>query len=140
MSGAAMRIISTVMHGIFDYSIGVLLIIAPWLLGFADHAAATWIPVVLGTALILYSFFTDYELGLVRIISMPVHLALDAAVGILLVLSPWAFTFAGHTGVPHMVFGVILVGAALLSKTKPLDTVHGHVSPTHAPGGPNESR
>ena len=35
-----MRFIPTQIHGGLDYLIGVILIIAPWLFGFADGSAA----------------------------------------------------------------------------------------------------
>ena len=43
-----MRFLSTRVHGMMDYLTGGLLIIAPWLFGFADGSAAQWVPVVLG--------------------------------------------------------------------------------------------
>ena len=46
-----MRIISTRIHGIIDYLTGLLLIVAPWLFGFANGGAAQWVP-VLGLAVL----------------------------------------------------------------------------------------
>ena len=102
---------------------GALLIVAPWLFGFADapDEAATWVPVVLGLGVIAYSLLTDYELGVARKIPMPTHLMLDLGGGVLLALSPWLFGFSEWVWVPHLVFGILEIGAALVTKKAPTD-------------------
>ena len=116
-----MRFIPTRIHGVLDYLVGIVLIIAPWVLGFGDEGgAATWVPVALGAAAIVYSLLTDYELGLVKIIPMPVHLGLDMASGALLAVSPWLFGFADRVWVPHVVFGLIEIVVPLLTQTTPM--------------------
>src|SRR3954463_11496548 len=89
-----MNLIPTRVHGFLDYTVGLLLIVAPWLLGFSHHGIATWLPVILGAGAIGYSLFTCYELGLVKAIPMPAHLTLDAMSGLLLAASPWIFGFS----------------------------------------------
>jgi hypothetical protein len=116
-----MRFIPTRVHGMVDYAMGVLLIVAPWLLGFAAWGAETWVPAILGVAVIGYSMFTDYELGLLRTIPMPTHLALDAGSGVLLAASPWLFGFAGLVYLPHLILGLAEIGAALTTHTTPAD-------------------
>ena len=83
-----MRFIPTRIHGVLDYLTAGVLIAAPSVLGFRKGDARTWLPIALGVGTIAYSVFTDYELGLVKVIPMPVHLALDAANGALLSASP----------------------------------------------------
>jgi hypothetical protein len=102
-----MQFIPTRVHGIIDYLVGVFLIAAPWLLGFADGGAAQWLPVFLGAAAILYSLLTDYELGVARLIPVHVHLLLDALSGMLLLASPWLFGFADAVALPHVVVGTM---------------------------------
>lgn len=114
-----MRFIPTRVHGMMDYLIGVLLIAAPWLLNFARGGAETWVPVVIGAATILYSLFTNYEMGVVHSISMPAHLMMDAGAGIFLALSPWLFGFATFVWIPHLVIGLIEVLAALTTERVP---------------------
>ena len=55
-----LRFIPTRMHGVIDYLMGALLIVAPYLLGFADGTAAQWIPQIVGAALIGAALLTDY--------------------------------------------------------------------------------
>jgi hypothetical protein len=101
-----MRILSTKVHGILDYLVGVILIAAPWVLGFAQNGAETWVPVILGAGAILYSLLTNYEMGVSKTISMRTHLALDIASGILLAASPWIFNFNDYVYLPHLVLGL----------------------------------
>jgi hypothetical protein len=113
------RFIPTRIHGIADYLLGLLLVAVPWLFGFADGGAETWVPVVLGVGVVLYSLLTDYELGLVRRIPMRTHLMLDLAGGVVLAASPWVFGFADRVWLPHLVFGLLEIGAALFTRTRP---------------------
>ncbi len=122
-----MRFIPTRTHGVIDYLTGALLVAAPYLLGFADGTAAQWVPQILGAALVGASLLTDYELGVVRVIPMPVHLVLDVAAGALLAASPWLFGFADRVFWPHLILGLLEVGAGLTTRTTPA-TVPGTAS------------
>ena len=117
----AMRFIPTRIHGILDYLMGALLIAAPWLFGFAEGGAETWVPVVLGVGALLYSLLTDYELGVMRRIPMSTHLGLDLAAGLLLAVSPWLFGFSDDVWAPQLVLGLLEVGAALTTRRVPAD-------------------
>lgn len=114
-----MRFIPTRIHGVFDYLIGALLIVAPWLLGFAQGGAETWVPVVIGAAVIVYSLLTNYELGVVKVIPMRTHLWLDGIAGAILLLSPWLFGFEYRVFAPHLIIGLIAIGAALFTRKVP---------------------
>ncbi len=56
-----LRFISTRTHGVLDYVVGALLIVVPYILGFADGTAAQWVPQVLGLVAIGGALMTDYE-------------------------------------------------------------------------------
>ena len=114
-----MQLIPTRIHGIMDYLMGLVLIAAPWLFGFADEGPAMWVPVTLGAGVIAYSLVTDYELALARLLPMPVHLALDAAGGLLLAASPWIFGFSDRVWIPHVAFGLLELGAAAMTRHQP---------------------
>jgi hypothetical protein len=117
-----MKIIPTRVHGILDYGVAAMLIIAPWLFGFARGGAETWIFVGLGVGTIVYSLFTDYERGVFKTLSMPAHLKLDFANAILLMLSPWILGFSEYVWVPHVVFGLLELGVTLMSRATPYET------------------
>jgi hypothetical protein len=114
-----MRFIPTKVHGVMDYIMGILLIASPWLFDFNRGGMETWIPVILGVGALVYSVMTDYELGLTRTLTMPTHLTLDLVSGILLAASPWIFGFADHVYLPHLVLGIIEIGASLMTKREP---------------------
>ena len=117
--GHTTRFISIRVHGLLDYLVGLLLIAAPWVFNFARGGAETWVPVALGAGALLYSLFTDYEFGVAKRLPMGTHLTLDLLSGILLAASPWLFGFSEFVYVPHLVLGVLEVGAALMTKTTP---------------------
>lgn len=102
-----------------DYLMGLLMILLPWLLDFAAGGAETWIFVILGAGMILYSLLTDYELGVAPVIPMRVHLILDMAAGALLALSPWLFGFADYVYWPHVIVGVLEILAGLMTHRVP---------------------
>jgi hypothetical protein len=123
-----MKLLSTKIHGILDYIVGILLIAAPWLFGFAGEngqsqqngekvlGAETWVPVILGISAIVYSLFTNYEYGFVsRKISMKTHLTLDFISGIFLAASPWVFGFNEFVYLPHLILGILEIGAAAMT-------------------------
>jgi hypothetical protein len=116
-----------------DYLVGVLLIAAPWLFNFDRGGAETWVPVLLGASVIVYSLFTDYELGAVRRLAMPTHLMLDLGGGILLAASPWLFGFSEYVWEPHLIVGLIEIGTSLMTRRVP-DTGHraAHHRAAHA--------
>jgi hypothetical protein len=117
-----MRFIPTKIHGILDYLMSVVLVTSPWLFSFEDEGgslgktAKTLVPLLLGIGTFAYSLLTKYEFGALRKITMRTHLALDLVAGILLAVSPWLFGFADQVYLPHLVLGILEIGAALLTK------------------------
>lgn len=126
-----MRFLETWIHGYLDYIVGLLLIAAPWMFGFAAGGVETWVFVLLGAGAIIYSLFTDYERGVWRRISMRTHLTLDLVNGTLLAASPWLFGFADYVWSPHLIFGLLEIVVALVTKTVPGTerSVHRHKTP-----------
>ena len=118
-----MRFIPTQVHGVLDYLTAGVLIAAPSVLGFREHGMHTGLPRALGVGTIGYSLLTDYELGLVKIIPMPMHLTLDAANGALLAGSPWLFGFAEEVSKPHLGLGLFELVVRASSRATPTRTV-----------------
>jgi hypothetical protein len=114
-----MRFLPARVHGVIDYLWGLGLLASPWAFGFADSGAPRWVAVVFGVGAIAYSAVTDYELGLVRLVPIRLHLGLDEFAGALLAASPWILGFADRVYGPHLAFGVFAVVASLITRTEP---------------------
>ncbi len=115
-----LRVIPTSVHGILDYLASGVNLAFPALLELDDEQAAALIPRLDGTAGAAYSLITDYELGLLKVLPMPVHLTFDAAKGALLASSPWLFGFAKNGPrywLPHVLIGTADILAAMTTKT-----------------------
>jgi hypothetical protein len=110
--------ISTRVHGIIDYLMAAVLIVVPFAFGFGvGNSAALWVPVVIGIVLLMTSLITRYELSVVKIVPMAVHLGADILAGLVLILSPfWLFGFSDQIWVPHVVLGVAEIGVPLLTR------------------------
>ncbi len=117
-----MRFVPTRIHGVADWLLGGLLIVIPWVLGFARGGAETRVLVALGVTGLLVTFFTNHEYGVMRKIPMIGHLWVDGLSGLLLAASPWVFGFADAVWIPHVVLGLTEFIAALVTKTVPPDT------------------
>lgn len=119
------RFIPTRVHGWLDYIVAIALIFAPTIFGFTNvGGAAVAIPMILGVLLFLYSLFTRYEDGLVKVIPFPIHLIIDLVAAAFLALSPFIFNFAKHAPnvwVPHLVVGILVILVVLFSQTQPRD-------------------
>lgn len=126
------RPISSRMHGMLDYPAGAALIAAPWIFGFSDvGGAAVAVPVVLGILILVQSLATDYEFGVVGIVPLRLHLLVDVLGGAFLALTPIIFGTTDQglgAWLPHVVVGVALVFAGLLTEPEPglRRARHGH--------------
>ena len=114
-----MRVLPTKIHGAIDYIVSFFLMASPWLFDFGTGAAETLTIVIAGVIAFIYSFCTNYELGIIKVISMDTHLMLDAGLGLFLIASPWIFGFYSQVYLPHMIFGVFAIVASLISKKIP---------------------
>jgi hypothetical protein len=112
--------ITSRMHGMLDYPAALVLIASPWIFGFHDvGGAAVAVPIIVGVIALLQSPLTDYELGIVDMIPLRMHLAMDVVAGFVLAISPWLFGFADegtNAWLPHLVLGLLLLGAGALTR------------------------
>jgi uncharacterized membrane protein len=121
-----MKIISRKAHAIIDYVVGVLLIAAPWIFKFSDVPAAKWTAIIVGVMILVMSMVTDYEGGGKKVLSMGTHLTMDVAAGIFLAVSPWLFGFHDDVYLPHLIVGILEIGAGLMTERTSQHS-HGHI-------------
>lgn len=79
--------------------------------------------------------FTDYEGGARKVISMSTHLTMDVIAGIFLAASPWLLNFNEQVYLPHLIVGILEIGAGLFTETESQHAGHHHydrgISPSH---------
>ena len=114
-----MKIINTKLHGLLDYFYAILILAAPFIFGYHDNETAAYICYFFGTILLISSVCTNYEFGLVKVLPMRFHLAIDAIGGILVMASPWMFGFSDVVFLPHVILGAIDLIVVLLSQSAP---------------------
>jgi hypothetical protein len=85
-----MAMISTKTHGTLDYLVGAAITALPQLLKCKKPAARIF--ELAGTGAAAYSMFTDYERGLVKVLPMEGHLAMDTASGLALMAASLMLT------------------------------------------------
>ena len=73
------------------------------------------------------ALMTDYELGASRQIIMRTHLTIDLISGALLAASPWLFGFNEYVWEPHLILGILEIGASLFTKTVPSRERRAHL-------------
>lgn len=115
-----MKMIPRFYHAVADYLCGVLLLLAPNLLGFADvGGAAVWVPRIVGLLILGQAMVTDYELGLMKLMPIAMHLMNDHVVGAFLLAAPWLFRFSALR-VPTLTLTVVgLLVLGLTAMTQP---------------------
>ena len=130
---ASLRVLPTKIHGALDYIVGIALILAPNIFGFDGMGGAqVLLPRALGVVLIVYSIFTNYEWGLVKMLDMRYHLVVDFLAALLLAASPWLFGFSNQTAthwLPHFVVGLAVIVVVAISQTAPGMSTTGQGSP-----------
>lgn len=112
-----MRFIPSFLHGLLDYVTGLTFIVIPWLFGIPRHTLSASLFIALGVITLIYSFFTKYELGVIRAIPFRVHLVFDLVAGLLLATAPWLFGFADAPKLvgPHVAFGLFAICVAAVT-------------------------
>lgn len=114
------RPITSRMHAMLDYPLGVVLILAPWIFGFSDvGGAAVVVPIAVGALAIGQSLITDWELSIADIVPLPMHLTMDVLAGVVLAVSPFVFGFSDegtNAWLPHVLAGLGLIAAGLMTQ------------------------
>jgi hypothetical protein len=83
--------ISPKLHGILDYLSVPLLLAAGPLIGFDGQPAE--ITATLAGVVLVYSLFTAYPLGLVKMIPFPMHRVIDIVLAAAMILSPFILKY-----------------------------------------------
>ncbi|MEM1199767.1 MAG: hypothetical protein AAGI06_10700 [Pseudomonadota bacterium] len=112
-----LRFVTRSIHAYLDYPVALSLMAAPFLLGLgASHPLAFWLAVVTGAAAFVLTVFTDHHLGLVRVLPYSLHLAVDLAVGLVFVATPFILGFKGIDAWYYLLNGAAVLTVVSLHK------------------------
>jgi len=120
-------------HAMIEPVVALLLILAPFILGFSDNETATIVSIVAGVVVLLTGMTTRWSLSLVKLIPLDVHRMLDLGLGVLLILAPFVLGFSDES-TPTIFLIVVGLGeivAALATRWHPEDDL---AADRHRPG------
>ena len=115
--------IPTAFYGVLNYIIAFTLIASPWLFGLKDVSSAAFLmPLYIGWLQLIMAIFVNNETGFVKQFPMRIHLALDVAMGFILAVSPWLYTFSTKAFWPELLIGGLLFFLGIFTKKSPFTT------------------
>lgn len=101
-------------HVLIEYAVGVLTIVSPFLLSFDDDAAKI-VAVLIGAGILVLAVVSDAPTGLARTLPAASHVVLDYVLGLLLIVVPFVFGFAGDDTAATAYFIALGVGYVVLA-------------------------
>lgn len=101
-------------HVLLEYGIGLLTILSPFLLSFDDDAAQI-VAVLIGVGILVLAVVSDAPTGLARTLPTASHVVIDYVLGLLLIVAPFVFGFAGDDTVATAYFIALGVGYVILA-------------------------
>lgn len=112
-----MKFVTKQIHAYLDYPVAVALIVLPYLLGLgSSNPLALVVSVVTGVAAFILTLLTDHQLGVIKVIPYKGHLIVDALVGIVFVVTPFAFSFEGLDAYYYWINGGTVLTVVSLHK------------------------
>ena len=113
----SIRFITKDIHAYLDYPVAAGLVAMPFLLGLGlSSPLAFWFSVATGIAALVLTILTDHHLGLLRVLPYKLHLAVDAMVGAVFVIAPFALGFTGLDALYYWVIGATVLVVVGLHK------------------------
>jgi hypothetical protein len=103
------KVIKPAQHGILDYALAFLFLLAPSIFNFPDNAAT--LSYVVGVAYLGTSLITRYPLGVWKVLPFPTHGVIESVMAAAWVVAPWLFGFSGHDAARNF---FVIAGVGLL--------------------------
>ncbi|WP_428328287.1 SPW repeat domain-containing protein [Mucilaginibacter sp.] len=115
--------IPTAVYGVLNYILALTLIASPWLFNLVDiSSAALFFPIYIGWIQLIMAIFVKNETGFIKQFPMRVHLVLDVAMGFILMVTPWVYTFSSKAFWPELLMGGALFFLGIFTKKSPFTT------------------
>ena len=114
-------------HAVTDYSYIPTVAAAPELFGFADDPRAARAARVFAGTILVSTFFTRAEWGVVRVMPYKAHVTIDAAAGVAALLAPWVCGFADNRAARNtfLAMGVAGLVVGLISRPEEMQPQDG---------------
>lgn len=111
--------LSTRLHGIMDYALGVVLIGVGSTMPGGLGGTPGMVLAITGVIAILNALMTNFEMGVLKKMQIPMHLWLDGIVGLMVAVSPWLLSFDQDVWLPHVIVGAFIIVTAFFTDTVP---------------------
>ncbi len=116
------RFITKSIHAYLDYPVAASLMAMPFLLNLGQsNPLAFWLSLVTGVAAFFLTVLTDHHLGLIKVLSYRLHLAVDFMVGVVFTLAPFVLSFNGLDAAYYWANGLAVL--VVVSLHKPEETM-----------------
>ena len=115
------KFVTRTFHAYLDYPVAIALIALPFVLGLGlgqTNPLALWLSVVTGMAAFVLTLFTDHHLGVFRILSYRLHMAVDLVVGVVFLFAPFILGFSGLDAMFYWLNGAAVVIVIAAHKPK----------------------
>jgi hypothetical protein len=132
------RFIPAKVIGFFDYAAALLLISTPfWAFDptnplNSSKGAALFTPFYFGVLVLVMTFFTNYEFGVIKAVPLKLHSALYIVAGSFVFFSPFMYNFAGVILWPHLLIGFYIVFSGAFIKIEEHHEYNPFQTPTHS--------
>jgi len=114
-----MKFITQRIHAYLDYPVAIALLSLPFLLRLGDSGPmALWLSVATGIAALILTLLTDHHLGVFKVISYKIHLAVDFIVAIAFIIAPFVFSFEGMDAYYYWINGIAVLIVVGLHKSE----------------------
>ncbi len=114
-----LRFVTRKVHAYLDYPVALALIALPFVLQLgSSNPMALWLSVATGVAAFILTVFTDHELGIIRVLPYPLHVAVDFVVGVVFVAAPFVLGFTGLDAWFYWANGAAVLTVIALSRSQ----------------------
>lgn len=107
------KIITPLVHGYLDYITVVIFLAAPALVGLTGLAGV--LAYALAVIHLAMTLFTDFPLGLSKLVPFPIHGWVERIVGPVLVLVPFVLGFDATARNFYIFMGIVIIVVGLLT-------------------------
>lgn len=115
--------IATSFYAVIQYIGGILLVSSPWVFGYDNVGGASlFIPVIMGSLLLLIAVFSDNKLGFIKVFPMQMNMILTMLAGFLLIVGPGLYSFWPKVLLPHECFGALFFLLSIFTQNSPFTT------------------